>query len=62
MSRIKFSLQKSFLLMPVCEIFDKKFLDLILVGEYLILVAVYLILRLLTISFFDEFCFFSIWS
>ena len=44
MSTIKFSLYKSFLLMPVQEIFDKKFLDLILVGEYLILVAVYLIL------------------
>ena len=44
----------------VYEVFDKKFLDLVLVGEYLILVAVYLILCLLTIlSFSDKFCFFS---
>ena len=35
--------------MPVQEMFDKKFLDLILVGEYFILVAVYLILCRLTI-------------
>ena len=35
--------------MRVYEIFDKKLLDLILVGEYFILVAVYLILCLLVI-------------